>query len=58
MSPLGQSNLRDAVLTNSAMAETELINSVVALALIIYTTTVTTRVREHMSVFSIRGSPC
>lgn len=50
MSPLGLGNLRDPVLTNCEEAEMEVINSVATLALINYTTTVTTRFSVHMSV--------
>lgn len=55
MSPLGLGNLRDPVLTNCEMAGVEVINSVAALPLINYTTTVTTRFSEHMSVFLVGG---
>lgn len=51
MSPLGLGNLTDPVLTNCERAGAEVINSVATLALIIYTTTVTTRFGEHMSAF-------
>lgn len=51
MSPLGLGNLRDPVLTNCEKAGVEVINCAAALALINYTTTVTTRFGEHMSVF-------
>lgn len=52
MSPLSLGNLGDPVLTNCEAAGTELINCPATLTLINYTTTVTTRFGEHMSVFS------
>lgn len=51
MRPLSLGNLRDPVLTNCEQARVEVINSVDTLALINYTTTVTTRFSEHMSEF-------
>ena len=57
MSPLGLGNLTDPVLTNCERAGAEVINSVATLALIIYTTTVTTRFGEHMSAFWSLRSP-
>ena len=51
MSPLSLGNLRDPVLTNCEQAGMEVINSVATLVLINYTTTVTTGVCEHMSVY-------
>lgn len=50
MSPLVLGNLRDPALTNYEKARMEMINSVATLVLINYTTTVTTRPCEHMSV--------
>lgn len=51
MSPLGLGNLRDPVLTNCVQVGVEVINSVATLALINYTSTVTTRFSEHKSAF-------